>query len=356
MKPERILRRLVDSLPDAYKTHQQYINCVEYVAHGEWELALDSLIELAEETGDHFSNQHWQGMADTAAKMNLTRAGDYCREQIKRNQRESAGSVGIDPPLSQNNNTFRHFLALASWATGIFAVLLAGYVAYRFIWPLAHVKLVGVELANPQNFKDGFTVEVENDEDVVAKLSVTLVVGGDTVKGGQVSIPKGLNAIFISAPELFFPDEKFKATVFLDCENCVNSEEQKTRELLRHSTERFKFGGVWIDQKTGLDSILISHAGYDDGGYPVWLFLDSSKYTYHGVGRYLSDSISMEVKVHYGDSGCTTMLTYWLRRKDTHEIALSDKVEPNRCGDPAWDHLTSGPFVVLRRKGVNVVQ
>lgn len=93
--PAQILKRLVDCLPDVYKTHRQYVNCVEYLVHHEWELALDSLIELAEETGDHFSNEHWQDLADAAAKMDLTRKVDYCKGQIRLNEREHASYLPL---------------------------------------------------------------------------------------------------------------------------------------------------------------------------------------------------------------------------------------------------------------------
>jgi hypothetical protein len=72
-------------MPDLYKTHRQFSNCVEYLENREWELALDSLIELADESGHYFSEEFWLGLANSADKMQLADKANYCRKQIKRN-------------------------------------------------------------------------------------------------------------------------------------------------------------------------------------------------------------------------------------------------------------------------------
>ena len=38
------------------ETPEQFINCIDFLDNREWELALDSLIELADETGHYFSD------------------------------------------------------------------------------------------------------------------------------------------------------------------------------------------------------------------------------------------------------------------------------------------------------------
>lgn len=84
--PEQTLRRLVDYMPDFYRTHRKFSNCVEFLENSEWELALDSLIDLANETEHYFSEDFWLGLADAADKMVLTDKSKYCRNQIKRNE------------------------------------------------------------------------------------------------------------------------------------------------------------------------------------------------------------------------------------------------------------------------------
>lgn len=86
--PEQTLRRLVDYMPDFYRTHRQFIVCVEFLENREWEPALDSLIELAEETEHYFSEDFWLGLADAADKMVLTDKSKYCINQIKRNEED----------------------------------------------------------------------------------------------------------------------------------------------------------------------------------------------------------------------------------------------------------------------------
>jgi hypothetical protein len=54
----------------------------------EWELALDSLIELADESGHYFSETFWLDLSECADSMQLTQQGVYCRQQVIRNERE----------------------------------------------------------------------------------------------------------------------------------------------------------------------------------------------------------------------------------------------------------------------------
>ena len=84
---EQTLRRLVDYMPDFYKANRQFIDSIEFLEHRELELALDSLIELADETEHYFAEDFWLGLADAAEKMNLTGKANYCRKQIKRNEK-----------------------------------------------------------------------------------------------------------------------------------------------------------------------------------------------------------------------------------------------------------------------------
>lgn len=83
LRPEQIIRRLVDFIPHICKTHRQFVCYVEFAEQKEWELALDSLVELADETEYVFPNDFWLGLADAADKMNLQDRAIYCRKQIK---------------------------------------------------------------------------------------------------------------------------------------------------------------------------------------------------------------------------------------------------------------------------------
>ncbi|HET6994704.1 MAG TPA: hypothetical protein VFI06_06965 [Chitinophagaceae bacterium] len=88
ISPEQTIRRLVAYMPGVYNTHGQLISCFEYLDNKEWELALNSLIELANETGHYFSEDFWLELADSADKMGLTNKSNYCRQQIRRNQKD----------------------------------------------------------------------------------------------------------------------------------------------------------------------------------------------------------------------------------------------------------------------------
>ncbi|MBI9055534.1 MAG: hypothetical protein JEY96_17050 [Bacteroidales bacterium] len=110
--PEHVIRRVVDYMPDFYKTHRQYINCLEYINNREWELALDSLIELADETEHYFSEEFWIGLANSADKMKLSDKAKYCRKQIKRNARDIKSNIPFGwTTIKYDNDHFQHYIS-----------------------------------------------------------------------------------------------------------------------------------------------------------------------------------------------------------------------------------------------------
>lgn len=109
LTPEQTIRRLLNYMPDYYKTQRQFINSVEFLENREWELAIDSLIELADETGHYFSEEFWLGLANSADKMNLT---NYCIKQIKRNEDEVKSKTPFGWTTIKFNDThYQHHIS-----------------------------------------------------------------------------------------------------------------------------------------------------------------------------------------------------------------------------------------------------
>ncbi len=108
-------------MPKFYRTHRQFINCVEFLENREWDLALDSLIELADETEHYFSEDFWRGLADSAEKMNLTDKANYCRKQIKRNAEDIKSTTPFGWTTIKFDDThFQHHISeklKEEWAT-----------------------------------------------------------------------------------------------------------------------------------------------------------------------------------------------------------------------------------------------
>ena len=108
-----VLQRLIDYLPSNYNGHRQHINCLEFMEHHEWGLALESLIELADESGHYFSNEYWEHLAQAADLMNLSEFSAYCQTQIARNARDLKTNI---PPFGYttevlNSNTRKLYIA-----------------------------------------------------------------------------------------------------------------------------------------------------------------------------------------------------------------------------------------------------
>jgi len=76
---KQAIEGLADYIPEFYKTHKQFTNYIEFLNNREWELAVDSLIELAYETGYSFSQDFWLGLINCFEKMGLIDKANYYR-------------------------------------------------------------------------------------------------------------------------------------------------------------------------------------------------------------------------------------------------------------------------------------
>jgi hypothetical protein len=109
---EEQLSYLVDYIPEFYKNQRQYLNATDYLKHGEWGLSLESLIELAVETGHYFSEEYWQRLADIANSMSMSELSNYCLKQIERNQKYLKSKTPFGwTTIKFDDNHFQHYIS-----------------------------------------------------------------------------------------------------------------------------------------------------------------------------------------------------------------------------------------------------
>ena len=88
LTPAAILRLTQEYIPELYKDSEHFKESKDFLKHNEWGLALDTLIEMADESGHYFSEDFWLNLAICADKMQLTKQAEYCRQQLIRNEKE----------------------------------------------------------------------------------------------------------------------------------------------------------------------------------------------------------------------------------------------------------------------------
>ena len=88
MTPAAILRLTQEYVPEFYRNSKHYKDSKDFVENNERGLALESLIEMADESGHYFSETFWLDLATCADKMQMTKEADYCRQQVVKNERE----------------------------------------------------------------------------------------------------------------------------------------------------------------------------------------------------------------------------------------------------------------------------
>lgn len=112
LTPEQTIRRLVDYMPDFYTTDTHFKNCVDFLENQEWGLALDSLVELASDSGHYFAEDFWLGLADAADKMGVTDTAKYCRQQINRNEKDIKSKTPFGWTTIKFDDThFQHYIS-----------------------------------------------------------------------------------------------------------------------------------------------------------------------------------------------------------------------------------------------------
>ena len=112
MTPAAILRLTQAYVPEFYKDSEQFKESKEFLDHNEWGLGLESLIEMADESGDYFSEDFWHDLATCADKMQMAQQADYCRQQVIKSEKE----VGNKTPkgwttIKIDDTNFQHHIA-----------------------------------------------------------------------------------------------------------------------------------------------------------------------------------------------------------------------------------------------------
>lgn len=88
MTPAAILKVTQEYVPQFYRDSKHFKDSKEFLEHNEWGLALESLIEMADESGHYFSESFWLDLAICADKMQMSKEADYCRQQLAKNEKE----------------------------------------------------------------------------------------------------------------------------------------------------------------------------------------------------------------------------------------------------------------------------
>ncbi len=82
--PKKIIKRMIDYIPEFYKNHRQFQNSIEFYGKNEFGLALESLVELADETEHYFSEEFWTELGKAANIMGMDKVSSYCKKQSKK--------------------------------------------------------------------------------------------------------------------------------------------------------------------------------------------------------------------------------------------------------------------------------
>ena len=66
---------MIDYIPEFYKNHRQFQNSIEFYEINEFGLALESLVELADETEHYFSEEFWTELGRAANIIGMEMSG-----------------------------------------------------------------------------------------------------------------------------------------------------------------------------------------------------------------------------------------------------------------------------------------
>jgi hypothetical protein len=94
-KAPEILRDVLSLIPDVHASNRHYQQSEEFLAHSEWGLALEMLVELAT-SSDHFFSEHfWTELSIAAERMQMHEMAKQCRSEGQRMK----SRLGVNAPL-----------------------------------------------------------------------------------------------------------------------------------------------------------------------------------------------------------------------------------------------------------------
>lgn len=115
LPPAAILRDVQEFVPEYYKDSKHFVDSKEFLNQNELQLALSSLIEMANESGHYFSEDFWLELNICADKMQLSQEAEYCRQQIVRNEEELRFKTPKGwTTIKADDNHFQHHIAEAA--------------------------------------------------------------------------------------------------------------------------------------------------------------------------------------------------------------------------------------------------
>jgi len=94
----QLLQEAADFIDKKYATNRQLANFTDYINHHEFEPALDSLLELANEVEDHFDYRFWLCLKQAANKMKLASYEKIIEQKISEYWYENAKRFSLNSP------------------------------------------------------------------------------------------------------------------------------------------------------------------------------------------------------------------------------------------------------------------
>ena len=112
LKPFAMLLLIQEYIPEFYKENKGFKESEEYLRYNEWGLALESLIELADDSGHYFSNYFWNNLTICANKMEMFAEAEYCRQQLIKNETTLGSKLpNGSTAVKIDDNTYQHYTA-----------------------------------------------------------------------------------------------------------------------------------------------------------------------------------------------------------------------------------------------------
>lgn len=159
---------LKENIPEFYNTQRQYKNFIEFLENNEYELCLESLLEICDETNHYFSTEYWNIIKEIANQIKKESIVKYCKNQIERNRIEINWKLPLGFTINKvDDNYYQTFTSkknTANWNSN-----------RRIIDKVLDLKSQN-GIHNKSKGRNGYLYYVENGK--IAEIEYELEVGG----------------------------------------------------------------------------------------------------------------------------------------------------------------------------------
>lgn len=108
---EKLLEQCIEFIPAHFRKDADYAAAVAYLSHGQFDLAVRKLVQLADKPGFFFNNDYWLELKQVAGKLGMEEESRKCDEKLEDNTEHNIVLYKGIVIEKVSEDTYRHYVS-----------------------------------------------------------------------------------------------------------------------------------------------------------------------------------------------------------------------------------------------------